>query len=113
MVRLVRNRFPLKIEFSTITEPSRLRVLVKDKLRFFLLGFVDRHTGKHRFWQFIVLSSLNHKTNLHKHLAAARGNVVDGLLGKRGELVHVDVHLHVLNAVVYAPEDRSSAPEER
>lgn len=37
---------------------------------------------------------------------------MDGLLGQRGELVHVDVHLHVLHAFVGAAVDGAGFADE-
>jgi len=89
-----------------------LGLLVEDELCFFLLGLVHGYAGEHRLGQLVILAALDHESDLHVHLAALGGDVVDRLLGQRGELVHVQVHLHVLDTVVDAFEDGARAADE-
>ncbi len=99
--------FSQKLSTTPKNEQLFLWVFVEDKLGFFLLGLVHRHTGEHRLGQLCVISPFNDETNLHEHLPAARRDVVNRLLGQGGELVHVDIHFHVLHPVIYAAEDRT------
>jgi hypothetical protein len=85
-----------------------LCLVVEEELRLLLLWLVDRHTGEERLRQLSVSPPLDHEANLHEHLPAAGGYVVDAALGQGVELVHMYVHLHVAGGA----EDGACAPDE-
>ena len=66
-----------------------LLALVEDESGHVLLGLVAGNRAKDDLRQLLVVSALNHKSDLHHHLPRFRGHEVNGLLSGPGAFVDV------------------------